>query len=82
MFGRMSCAVCLLLAACLCFCTVSCAKGDEGKEAEDEAVVLNMNATYKLCETLPRGDGQRVKVILLLGQSNASGTDDSRRVGG
>jgi hypothetical protein len=33
-----------------------------------------MNTEYKLAENLPDGKGKRVKVILLLGQSNASGS--------
>ena len=47
---------------------------DEGKvEGEDEPVWLNMNSEYPSPTTLSDGTGQRVKVILLIGQSNATG---------
>ena len=47
---------------------------DEGKvEGEDEPVWLNMNSEYPSPTTLSDGRGQRVKVILLIGQSNATG---------
>lgn len=66
--------ICLFLAVALCFCAVSCTKEAGGDSVEDETVVLNMNTEYRLSEDLPRGEGQSVKVILLLGQSNASGS--------
>ena len=65
--------VCLLLVTAVCFCAASCAS-QSGGTGIDETVVLNMNTEYRLSQKLPRGDGQRVKVILLLGQSNASGS--------
>jgi len=40
---------------------------------EDDRVWLDMNTEYKQPTTLPDGGGQRVKVVLLLGQSNATG---------
>lgn len=55
------------------FCS-ACAEVSNNAEVTDETVVLNMNTNYQLSTTLPRGNGQRVKVILLLGQSNASGS--------
>ncbi len=66
--------VCLMLAVFACLGVVSCAKKKSEEELLDEPVVLDMNTQYRLAQTLPRGDGQRVKVILLLGQSNASGS--------
>ena len=41
--------------------------------ATDETVWLNMQTEYPMADSLPDGQGQRVKVILLLGQSNATG---------
>ena len=64
--------VCALLAFVVCFLIASC--GNEGDDIDNEPAVMNMNTEYKLSENLPRGDGKRVKVILLLGQSNASGS--------
>lgn len=54
----------------LCLSFISCDK----ENVEDETVVLNMNTDFRLSEKLPLGEGQKVKVILLLGQSNASGS--------
>jgi hypothetical protein len=48
-------------------------KADVHDEAEDEPVWLNMNMEYRQPSALPDGGGQRVKVVLLLGQSNATG---------
>ena len=64
--------LCLLLAACASF--FSCTSENDGEDVTDETVILDMNADYALSETLPKGEGKRVKVILLLGQSNASGS--------
>ncbi len=74
MLNKLLRAVCLMLAAVACLCAVSCNDRSGGEETADETVVLDMNTEYRLSETLPRGDGQPVKVILLLGQSNASGS--------
>lgn len=71
MVNRIFRIICLVLAVAACVCLVSCAKENA---AEDETVVLNMNTDFALSQTLPQGEGQRVKVILLLGQSNASGS--------
>jgi len=51
------------------FCLVSC-----NDNVEDEIVELNMNTDFRLAENLPQGNGERIKVILLLKQSNASGS--------
>lgn len=64
----------LLFVILVCFCCIACNGGNHVDEVPDETVTLNMNTEYRLSTNLPRGDGQRVKVILLLGQSNASGS--------
>ena len=74
MLNRIYRALCLLLAAVLCFCAVSCTGGGRDDAALDAPIELEMNTDYRLAEGLARGEGQRVKVILLLGQSNASGS--------
>ena len=61
--------VLLMLLSCL---LPGCAGAGAGT-AEDEPVWLNMNTAYAAPTTLPDGGGQRVRVILLLGQSNATG---------
>lgn len=40
---------------------------------EDEIYELNMNTDFPTPQNLPDGEGKRVRVILLLGQSNATG---------
>lgn len=55
--------LCLLLSGCT----------PAGGEVADEPVWLNMNTEYKDTTALSYGEGQRVRVILLLGQSNATG---------
>ena len=62
----------LVMAVFLCFTACTPQGGEE--TTADETVFLNMNTDFRLTEDLPQGDGQRVKVILLLGQSNASGS--------
>ena len=59
----------LLLSIVLCGCT----NGNSDPSATDETVWLNMQLEYPMADSLPDGQGQRVKVILLLGQSNATG---------
>ena len=62
--------VCWLLLTVVCLVT-----GCRQKEApsEDEPVWLNMNTEYAQPKELADGQGKAVKVILLLGQSNATG---------
>ena len=50
---------------------VGCDKPDETGEVIPDP--LNMNTDYPLPDSLPDGEGQSIKVILLLGQSNATG---------
>ena len=66
--------LCMILVSAVCICAVSYKSSGDVDTTVDETVVMNMNTEYELTETLPRGDGQKVKVILLLGQSNASGS--------
>jgi hypothetical protein len=61
--------VLLILLSCL---LSGCADAGTGGE-EDEPVWLTMNSEYASPTTLPDGGGQRVRVILLIGQSNATG---------
>lgn len=61
------------IALLLLFCLLPSGCAPAGEEILDEPVWLNMNTEYKDTTALPEGEGQRVKVILLLGQSNATG---------
>jgi len=63
----------IIFAVAVCFFTVSCSESTHNNE-ENQTVVLDMNTDYKLSKNLPRADGQDIKVVLLLGQSNASGS--------
>lgn len=74
MLKRVILIVCLvLIAAGGIFLLVYCNE-DSPDDVTDETVVLDMNTEYQLSKNLPRGEGKRVKVVLLLGQSNASGS--------
>jgi cytochrome oxidase Cu insertion factor (SCO1/SenC/PrrC family) len=68
---RITRACLLVLLVALCLLTVAC-RGQEPSE-EDEPVWLTMNTNYPKPEGLTDGQGKPVKVILLLGQSNATG---------
>jgi hypothetical protein len=68
---RITRACLLILLVALCLLTVAC-RGQEPSE-EDEPVWLTMNMNYPKPEGLTDGQGKPVKVILLLGQSNATG---------
>lgn len=59
-----------LVCAPLGSCTVP---KEEGELPADQTVWLNMNTDFPSAQSLPDGGGKRVKVILLLGQSNATG---------
>ena len=60
----------LVLALCLLLCGCSVQEADE---PVDTTAWLNMNVEYPVADTLPDGQGERAKVIILLGQSNATG---------
>ena len=74
MLKRVILILCLVLVAAGGVFLLADCKGDAPDNVTDETVVLNMNTEYHLSENLPRGNGKRVKVVLLLGQSNASGS--------
>lgn len=74
MFRNIFRLICLMLVLSFSFSIVSCREQVADDDMIDQPIVLNMNTEYKLAENLPEGNGQRVKVILLLGQSNASGS--------
>lgn len=65
----------LTLSLCLFLCLCACGASEHAKEdtTEDQTVYLNMNTEYPAAEALPDGQGQRAKVIVLIGQSNATG---------
>ena len=69
--------ICFLLSAVIlilsiCLLAVGCENG-ENTSTEDTTVRLNMNTEYAVTDSLPNGEGKKAKVILLLGQSNATG---------
>lgn len=60
-----------ILASCIPY-----EKDGAGEQQEDmgyEYYAINMNKEFPLCEGLPSSDGESVKVIILIGQSNATG---------
>ena len=64
----------LAVLLCLLLCG-SCAVAEQ-KTTEttlDTTAWLQINMEYPIADTLPDGQGEKVKVILLLGQSNATG---------
>ena len=62
----------LFCLAALLLCLSFCGCGNH-EEAVDSTVVLNMNTEYPSTEALPDGEGKKTKVVLLIGQSNATG---------
>lgn len=56
----------LLLAMIFCSC--------ERKAEKYEDYALDMNTDYPISESVPRGNGEKLKVVILIGQSNASGS--------
>lgn len=62
--------ICFLL---LCMVLCGCVNRDAEPSPVDTTAWLNMQMEYPMVDSLPEGQGQRVKVILLLGQSNATG---------
>jgi hypothetical protein len=63
----------LLLLTALCLLMVACRGQDPVSPEEGDPVWLNMNMDYPQPADLADGQGKPVKVILLLGQSNATG---------
>lgn len=64
----------LLVIFTFCIFAVSCKDNVVEDAALDEPISLDMNTDFKLSQNLPQGNSQPIKVILLLGQSNASGS--------
>ncbi|MBE6913238.1 MAG: hypothetical protein E7473_12010, partial [Ruminococcaceae bacterium] len=62
----------IVLVSAMCLNIVGCGEG-EASTTDDTKVYLNMNTEYHIPNTLPDGEGKGAKVILLLGQSNATG---------
>lgn len=62
---RLTALILMLLLLC------GCAQNSDA--ATDTTAWLNMNLDYTVADSLPEGEGKPVKVILLLGQSNATG---------
>lgn len=60
------------LALSLCLLLTGCANMGN-TNTQDTTVRLNMNTEYTLSDTLPDGGGEKVRLVLLLGQSNATG---------
>lgn len=62
-----------LLLVLVCMLPACAASPDVPETTADFTTWLNMNTEFPTPESLPDGAGQRAKVILLLGQSNATG---------
>ena len=62
----------LLLILSVCVICTGCA-GAGSLSTQDTTARLNMNTEYSASASLPDGEGRSVKVVLLLGQSNATG---------
>ncbi|MBQ2805445.1 MAG: hypothetical protein IJF08_00145 [Clostridia bacterium] len=62
----------MVLSLCICLCACSCV-GDDEMATEDQTVWLNMNDAYPTVSLPAAEQGTPAKVILLLGQSNATG---------
>ena len=61
--------LCLLLCGCNIFSSIL----QDDETQQDEQVWLNMGKDYRDTTNLPDGNGQKVKVVVLIGQSNATG---------
>lgn len=62
-----------MLAALLCLLLVGCGRPAAEVPTVDTTAWLHMQTEFPMTDTLPDGEGREVKVILLLGQSNATG---------
>lgn len=63
----------LALLALALVCLAGCAAPENTEPTEDFTVIMDLNTEYPLPDSLPDGEGEKTRVILLLGQSNASG---------
>ena len=57
----------------LLLCILLCGCAEQQADTTDPTYWLNMGLDFPISDTLPDGQGQKAKVILLLGQSNATG---------
>ena len=63
----------IALLALVLVCLAGCAAPENTEPTEDFTVIMDLNTEYPLPDSLPDGEGEKTRVILLLGQSNASG---------
>lgn len=62
-----------LILCLLCLLLWGCGPAEATENPVDTTAWLNMGLSYPVVDCLPDGQGQSAKVILLLGQSNATG---------
>ena len=62
-----------LILCLLCLLLWGCGPAEATENPVDTTAWLNMGLSYPVVDCLPDGKGQSAKVILLLGQSNATG---------
>lgn len=62
-----------ILLSILCLLLCGCSSQTDLTDPTDTTVWLNMNLSYPTQDSLPDGQVEKVNVILLLGQSNATG---------
>ena len=66
--------VILMLLLLLCSCTPGASDGiPEGEELGYDYYAINMNTEFPVKDCLPDAEGERARVIILIGQSNATG---------
>lgn len=63
----------MIIAVSLCLLLLGCSGPAMQTPTVDTTAWLNMQTAFPMTDTLPDGEGREVKVILLLGQSNATG---------
>ena len=63
----------LALFFCLCLTLSSCCGDGTPDTTDDFTVFMDLNTDFPITDSLPDGEGKSAKVILLLGQSNATG---------
>lgn len=72
----------IVLASILAITVTSCALTDLIKglfvDKNDYVVTMDLNTDFKVVDSIPDGEGRSLKVILLVGQSNASGASRCR----
>lgn len=63
----------VIIAVLLCLLLWGCAGAGGNDATVDTTAWLNMQTDFPMSDTLPDGHGEQVKVIILIGQSNATG---------